>query len=53
MANVKFPGIEEDLTAPNTPWIYYGVRMRFFFDLLAMLEPLMVRDHMRVQGQHT
>ncbi|EGN98555.1 hypothetical protein SERLA73DRAFT_183618 [Serpula lacrymans var. lacrymans S7.3] len=24
MANVKFPGIEEDLTAPNTPWIYYG-----------------------------
>lgn len=26
MANVKFPGIDEDLTAPNTPWIYYGVR---------------------------
>ncbi|KAJ7244057.1 hypothetical protein C8J57DRAFT_1555993 [Mycena rebaudengoi] len=25
MANVKFSGIEEDLTAPNTPWIYYGV----------------------------
>ncbi|KAK7022095.1 serine carboxypeptidase S28-domain-containing protein [Favolaschia claudopus] len=24
MANVKFKGIEEDLTAPNTPWIYYG-----------------------------
>ncbi|CAL1713219.1 unnamed protein product [Somion occarium] len=24
MRNVKFPGIEEDLTAPNTPWIYYG-----------------------------
>ncbi|TCD70549.1 hypothetical protein EIP91_002895 [Steccherinum ochraceum] len=24
MANIKFPGIEEDLTAPNTPWIYYG-----------------------------
>ncbi|THH30673.1 hypothetical protein EUX98_g3527 [Antrodiella citrinella] len=24
MANVKFPGIGEDLTAPNTPWIYYG-----------------------------
>ncbi|KAJ7275626.1 serine carboxypeptidase S28-domain-containing protein [Mycena rebaudengoi] len=24
MANVKFSGIEEDLTAPNTPWIYYG-----------------------------
>ncbi|KAG5653760.1 hypothetical protein H0H81_010847 [Sphagnurus paluster] len=24
MANVKFDGIEEDLTAPNTPWIYYG-----------------------------
>ncbi|PSR83862.1 hypothetical protein PHLCEN_2v5571 [Hermanssonia centrifuga] len=24
MAHVKFPGIEEDLTASNTPWIYYG-----------------------------
>lgn len=24
MAHVKFPGIKEDLTAPNTPWIYYG-----------------------------
>jgi len=26
MANVKFPGVDEDLTAPDTPWIYYGVR---------------------------
>lgn len=25
MANVKFPGVDEDLTAPNHPWIYYGV----------------------------
>ncbi|KAK2465427.1 hypothetical protein APHAL10511_002781 [Amanita phalloides] len=24
MANVKFDGTEEDLTAPGTPWIYYG-----------------------------
>ncbi|KAJ3558690.1 hypothetical protein NM688_g768 [Phlebia brevispora] len=24
MANIKFPGIAEDLTSPNTPWIYYG-----------------------------
>ncbi|KIK69784.1 hypothetical protein GYMLUDRAFT_34181 [Collybiopsis luxurians FD-317 M1] len=24
MSHVKFPGIEEDLTAPGTPWIYYG-----------------------------
>ncbi|CDO77131.1 hypothetical protein BN946_scf184657.g6 [Trametes cinnabarina] len=24
MRNVKFPGIEDDLTAPNHPWIYYG-----------------------------
>ena len=24
MANVNFTGIDEDLTAPNTPWIYYG-----------------------------
>ncbi|KAF9061459.1 serine carboxypeptidase S28-domain-containing protein [Rhodocollybia butyracea] len=24
MANVKFPGIKENITAPGTPWIYYG-----------------------------
>ncbi|KAL4062844.1 serine carboxypeptidase S28-domain-containing protein [Scleroderma citrinum] len=24
MANVKFPGIDEDLTSPKVPWIYYG-----------------------------
>ena len=30
MANVKFNGIDEDLTAPNTPWIYYGVRYLYF-----------------------
>ncbi|KAF8557400.1 peptidase S28 [Imleria badia] len=24
MRNVKFEGIGEDLTAPHTPWIYYG-----------------------------
>ena len=28
MAHVKFDGVGEDLTAPNTPWIYYGVRWR-------------------------
>ena len=28
MANVKLPGIDEDLTAPSHPWIYYGVRPR-------------------------
>jgi len=25
MKNVKFDAIDEDLTAPGTPWIYYGV----------------------------
>ncbi|KAH9480734.1 putative extracellular serine carboxypeptidase [Psilocybe cubensis] len=24
MKNIEFNGIDEDLTAPNTPWIYYG-----------------------------
>ncbi|KAH8104535.1 peptidase S28 [Cristinia sonorae] len=24
MANVKFAGVDEDVTAPNHPWIYYG-----------------------------
>ena len=27
MAHVKFDDTNEDLTAPNTPWIYYGVRL--------------------------
>ena len=27
MAHVKFDDISEDLTAPNAPWIYYGVRL--------------------------
>jgi hypothetical protein len=26
MRHVKFSGIKEDLTATETPWIYYGVR---------------------------
>jgi hypothetical protein len=26
MRHVKFSGIDEDLTAPKAPWIYYGVR---------------------------
>jgi len=25
MKNIKFDGVNEDLTAPGTPWIYYGV----------------------------
>ncbi|KNZ73179.1 Thymus-specific serine protease [Termitomyces sp. J132] len=24
MSSIRFEGIDEDLTAPNTPWIYYG-----------------------------
>ena len=27
MRKVKFQDIDEDLTAPNTPWIYYDVRV--------------------------
>ena len=26
MANLKIDGIDEDITAPGRPWIYYGVR---------------------------
>ena len=25
MKNVEIPGVDDDITAPNTPWIYYGV----------------------------
>jgi hypothetical protein len=28
MRNVKFEGVDEDLTAPGTPWIYFGVGFR-------------------------
>ena len=27
MRNVKFEDIDEDFTAPNTPWMYYRVRV--------------------------
>jgi hypothetical protein len=36
MRNVKFDGIDEDLTAHNTPWIYYGVRGPFVGLFLAL-----------------
>ena len=29
IANVEFPNITADLTAPGTPWIYYGVSLCF------------------------
>jgi len=34
MANVKFAGINESLTAPKTPWIYYGVRLFVSYAML-------------------
>jgi hypothetical protein len=40
MRNVKFSGIDEDLTAPNTPWIYYGVSvlpLAFFLETAVSL----------------
>ena len=27
MKTVRFDGIDEDLTAPGAPWIYYGVSL--------------------------
>ncbi|KAF8236003.1 hypothetical protein L208DRAFT_1253713 [Tricholoma matsutake] len=30
ISNVQFDGIDEDLTAPGMPWIYYGVHMGFY-----------------------
>ena len=41
MANVKFEGIEEELTAPKTPWIYYGVRV-IGIALSSLIEPRFV-----------
>ena len=48
MATVKFPGIEENLTAPNTPWIYYGVSLPFNMSLVKGLSNLYPRDPMLV-----
>ena len=56
MRNVKFEGIDEDLTAPNTPWIYYGVRVLSL--LLSCRDQLVAyyvrcRGRMPVRGRHT
>lgn len=36
MANVQIPGIAENITAPNRPWIYYGVSAQNFEILTSM-----------------
>lgn len=54
MANVKFAGIDEDLTAPNTPWIYYGVSTYpAHHGRSITLTRLSCRAHMLVLVQHT
>lgn len=45
MANVKVPGISTNITAPGTPWIYYGVRLFETLDRKAASSYLS-RDHM-------
>ena len=54
MKHVKVKGIDEDLTAPRTPWIYYGVRGSLT-EVLSFLVKLRDRDRapMQVLGQHT
>jgi hypothetical protein len=49
MANVKFDGIEEDLTAPRTPWIYYGVSSPWCIVNISSV----ARDRTLVLGQRT
>ena len=54
MRNVKFPGIEEDLTAPNTPWIYYGVRvppLAFLQTAVGLTAFVCVRRRARMQAR--
>src|SRR5712675_923533 len=48
MRNVKFEGIDEDLTAPNTPWIYYGVRV---LSLLLSCRDQLVAYYVRCRGR--
>ena len=50
MQNVKFDGIAEDLTAPGTPWIYYGVCDT---NILESILQLASRAHMQALVQHT
>ena len=52
MANVRFPGIDENLTAPNHPWIYYGVR--FYIEAKSLkISHLQCRDRMLVPVRPT
>jgi len=54
MRNVKFDGIQEDLTAPNTPWIYYGASPGFRHCAAEnFLLTSHFRDRMPVHAQHT
>lgn len=54
MSNVKFTGIEEDLTAPNAPWIYYGVSSGGFYLQVRSCDcGVCARDLTRAQEQHT
>jgi len=50
MKNVKFDGISEDLTAPGTPWIYYGVCNMYMLESLLQLA---IRVHMQELAQRT
>ena len=53
MANVKFPGIDEDLTAPGTPWIYYGVCYYPFLGAKLRSTDKELRDRMQEPGRPT
>jgi hypothetical protein len=46
MRNVNFDGIDEDFTAHNTPWIYYGVRGPF----VGLFSPLDVYGRRLIVG---
>jgi len=46
MRNFKIDGIDEDLRAPHTPWIYYGVSMHLLPHFYIKLTPAK-RDHMQ------
>lgn len=50
MANVKVDGIEEDLTAPRTPWIYYGVSSPWYNVIISSYS--VDRDRTLVLVQH-
>ena len=53
MKNVRLDGIQEDLTAPGTPWIYYGVGKLSYLHYFTSRQGFYSRARMQALVQRT